>query len=117
LLSGSGPRCCRRIPVEGYVKVAAGQIDLTPDRYEVLLRYIDRAGTDGADLMVLPEYILDVFPRENPTNSAFVARVAAAAKRNSINVIVGGWEEFEPGAFAAKKERMFANTAPVKVDS
>ncbi len=111
------PNCCpsQKPVVSGVmkdvVKIAAGQVDLTDDRYEILLSYIDRAGTDGADLIVLPEYILDVFPMQNPTDSAFVARVAAAAKRNSINVIVGGWEEFEPGAFAAKTEKMFANTA------
>jgi len=92
------------------VKIAAGQVDLTDDRHEVLIGYIDRAGADGADLIALPEYLLGAFTLPCATDS-FAARVAEAARRNSIYVVCGGWEEFEPGAFAAKKEKMFANTA------
>ncbi|RKX38317.1 MAG: hypothetical protein DRP64_15870 [Verrucomicrobia bacterium] len=92
------------------VKIAAGQVDLTADRHEIVIDYIDRAGSDGADMIVLPEYILDEFTLPHAPDS-HVARVAEAAKRNNIYVIVGGWEEFEKGAFLKKKKGMFSNTA------
>jgi len=34
-----------------------------------------------------------------------------ATRRNRIYVVVGGWEEFEPNAYATRKPRAFANTA------
>ncbi len=110
--------CAKQVPdgiqatliKQDIVKIAAGQVDLTTNRHEIVINYIDRAGSDGADMIVLPEYILDEFTLPFASES-FAARVAEAAKRNNIYVIVGGWEEFEPGAFAARKEKMFANTA------
>ena len=92
------------------VKIAAGQVDLVPEKHDIVIEYIDRAGADGADLIVLPEYILDEFTLPYAPDSN-AARVAEAAKRNNIYVIVGGWEEFEKGAVRALKKRQFANTA------
>jgi predicted amidohydrolase len=92
------------------VKVAAGQVLNDEHRYEVMLEYIDRAGAEGADLIALPEYIAGTFASP-PKESDPVMQIAEAARRNNIYVIVGGWEEFEEGAFEAKKEGAFANTA------
>ena len=90
------------------VKVAAVQIngydkgDLPRDGYDPvapLIPYIDRAGNDGAQLVVFPEYVLGHIPVPGPSTE----RIAAAAKANSIYVIVGCWERF--------KDDTFANTA------
>ena len=43
------------------VKIAAGQVNQDENKYEVMLTYIDSAGAEGADLIVLPEYIAGVF--------------------------------------------------------
>ena len=92
------------------VKVAAGQVVNDENAYAVMLEYIDRAGAEGCDMIVLPEYIAGIF--SDPIRETDkVYRIAQAARKNQIYVIVGGWEEFEPGAVAAKKEGAFANTA------
>lgn len=87
------------------VKVAAVQIngydkgDLRRDGYqpeENYVPYIDRAGRDGAQLVVFPEYVLghiSVPGRET-------AKISAAAKSNSIYVAVGCWEVFADETFA-----------------
>ena len=77
------------------VKVAAVQL-FTPgkDKYDPLtkiLEYIDRAGKENVQLIVFPEYLLGRFKVPSPQTKA----VAAAAKKNNIYVIVGGWEIFE----------------------
>jgi len=90
------------------VKVAACQVDIHTGReIDRIVEYVDHAGADGADLVVFGEYLLGAFHGSSPG----VERVAEAARKNGIYVIVGGWEEFEPGAYAAKKPRAFANTA------
>ena len=87
------------------VKVAAVQIDgydkgdLPRDGYDPvapMLPYIDRAGQDGAQLVVFPEYVLGHIPVPGPSTE----RIAAAAKANSIYVVVGCWEEYDDGTFA-----------------
>jgi predicted amidohydrolase len=87
------------------VKVAAVQIsgydkgDLPREGYDPtsqLIPYIDRAGKDKAQLVVFPEYVLgriSVPGRETE-------KLAAAAKANSVYVIVGCWEVFADGTFA-----------------
>lgn len=87
------------------VKVAAVQIngydkgDLPRDGYDPasrLIPYIDRAGRDKAQLVVFPEYVLGhISVPGDETN-----RIAAAARKNSISVIVGCWEELPNGEFA-----------------
>ena len=87
------------------VKVAAVQIngydkgDLPREGYDPvapLLPYIHRAGADGAQLVVFPEYILGHVPVSGDSTE----RIAAAAKANEIHVIVGCWEERDDGALA-----------------
>jgi predicted amidohydrolase len=87
------------------VKVAAVQVsgydkgDLPRDGYDPASQftaYIDRAGEDGAELVVFPEYVLGRIPVPGPATE----KIAAAAKANSIYVIVGCWELFDDGTFA-----------------
>ncbi len=95
----------------GLVKIAAAQVEChTGNEVNVIIDYINQAGKDKADMVVFGEYILGPF--FNNTSEA-VERVAKAAKENHVNVVVGGWEEFEPGAYASKKKDAFANTALV----
>ncbi|MDA1165328.1 MAG: carbon-nitrogen hydrolase family protein [Planctomycetota bacterium] len=92
------------------VKVAAVQIngydkgDLIREGYhpeDFFVPYIDRAGKDGAQLVVFPEYVLGHIPVPGPATR----KISAAAKANSIYVVVGCWEVF--------KDDTFANTALV----
>ncbi len=92
------------------VKIAAGQVNQDEDRYNVMLEYIDRAGAEGADLIVLPEYVAGLFSLPLKATDP-VSQIAEAARKNHIYVIVGGWEEFEEGAFKARKKGGFSNTA------
>ena len=87
------------------VKVAAVQIsgydkgDPPREGYdptEQLIPYIDRAGVDHAQLVVFPEYVLGHIAVPGPATE----KIAAAAKANSIYVIVGCWEVFENDSFA-----------------
>ncbi|MCP4174806.1 MAG: carbon-nitrogen hydrolase family protein [Fuerstiella sp.] len=87
------------------VKVAAVQIsgydkgDVPRAGYDPtaeLLPYIDRAGKDGAQLVVFPEYVLGHIPVPGPDTN----RISAAAAANQIYVIAGCWEEYADGTFA-----------------
>ena len=91
-------------PKPDSVKVAAVQISGYDkgelpregfDPVESLLPYIDRAVRDGAQLVVFPEYILGHIAVPGPATK----RIAAAAKSNSIYVIVGCWENSDDGTF------------------
>ncbi len=88
-----------------FVKVAAVQVrgydkgDLPREGYDVtkkLIPYIDRAGKDGAQLVVFPEYILGRIDVPGETTQ----KLSAAARANNIYVIVGCWELKEDGEFA-----------------
>lgn len=92
-------------PNRDAVKVAAVQIngydkgELPRDGYDpasLLMPYINRAGKDKAQLVVFPEYVLGHIS----VPGAETKRIAAAAKANSIYVIVGCWEELPGGKFA-----------------
>ena len=92
-------------PNSDTVKVAAVQIsgydkgDLPREGYdptEAMIPYIHRAGKDGAQLVVFPEYVLGRIPVPGPTTN----RIAAAAAANRIYVIVGCWELYDDGSFA-----------------
>jgi predicted amidohydrolase len=92
-------------PGSGLVKVAAVQIngydkgDLPRQGYDpttAIVPYIDRAGKDGAQLVVFPEYVLGHIHVPGPTTE----RISAAAAANHIYVIIGGWEEYADGTFA-----------------
>ncbi len=87
------------------VKVAAVQVsgydkgDLPKKGFDPvtkLLPYINRAGNDGAQLVVFPEYVLGHIKVPGPATE----KLAAAAKANAIYVIVGCWENYEDGTFA-----------------
>jgi predicted amidohydrolase len=89
----------------GLVKVAAVQIkgydkgDLPREGYDAsnaILPYIDRAGKDGAQLVVFPEYVLGHIRVPGPTTE----RISAAAAANHVYVIVGGWEDYADGTFS-----------------
>ena len=87
------------------VKVAAVQIsgyhkgDVPRKGYdptESIVPYIHRAGKDGAQLVVFPEYVLGRIPVPGPSTE----KLAAAAAANRIYVIVGCWELYDDGSFA-----------------
>lgn len=90
------------------VKVAAAQTEIhTGKELEWILKNIERAGADHAEMLVLGEYILGPFVDAESPN---VAAVSQAAKKAAMYVVVGGWEELEPGGFAARKKGAYANT-------
>ncbi|HVT92811.1 MAG TPA: carbon-nitrogen hydrolase family protein [Bryobacteraceae bacterium] len=89
----------------GLVKVAAIQIkgydkgDLPRQGYDpagAIVPYIDRAGKDGAQLAVFPEYVLGHIRVPGPATG----KISAAAAANHIYVIVGGWEDYPDGTYA-----------------
>lgn len=58
------------------------------DTAAAIVPYIDRAGKDGADLVVFPELYLGMFRVPSPQTDA----ISEAAKRNKIHVMVGCFE-------------------------
>lgn len=60
----------------------------SPETLLEVLPYIDKAGQDGADLVVFPELLLGEFRVPCETTE----KIAAAAKKNQIYVIVGCFE-------------------------
>ena len=92
-------------PPDSRVKIAAVQIsgydkgDLPRDGFKPadnFVPYIDRAGRDGAQLVVFPEYVLGHIQVPGPESD----KIAAAAKANSIYVIIGCWELLPDDGFA-----------------
>jgi predicted amidohydrolase len=88
-----------------FVKVAAVQIcgydktDVPRPGYhpaEAMVRYIDRASEDGAQLVVFPEYVLGRISVPGPSTE----RISEAAAANRIYVIVGCWEVYDDDSFA-----------------
>jgi predicted amidohydrolase len=89
----------------GLVKIAAVQIkgydkgDLPRTGYDpttAILPYIDRAGREGAQLVVFPEYVLGHIH----VPGAATDKIAAAAAAQHIYVVIGGWEDDSGGAYA-----------------
>lgn len=87
------------------VKVAAVQVlgydktDLPKPGYDPaksIVSYIHKAGADGAQLVVFPEYVLGRIQ----IPGAETQRIAKAATTNRIYVIVGCWELHDEGSFA-----------------
>ena len=87
------------------VKVAAVQIlgydktDVPRPGYDpsgAIVDYVNRAGADGAQLVVFPEYVLGRIS----VPSASTERISKAAAANHIYVIVGCWELYDDGSFA-----------------
>jgi len=89
----------------GQVKVAAVQMlgyDKTDvprpgfDPSETVVRYIERAAKDGAQLVVFPEYLLGRIS----VPGLQTERICKAAAASRIYVVVGCWEVFNDGSFA-----------------
>jgi predicted amidohydrolase len=108
ILTALAGKAVADVPGQGFpdlVKVAAVQIsgydkgDLPRDGYDPttqLVPYIDRAGKDHAQLIVFPEYVLGRIPVPGPST----AKIAAAARTNSIYVVIGCWEVFADDTFS-----------------
>ncbi len=100
------------VPNRGNEKVllAAAQVvhDGTPTM-DKLIGNIDRAGKEGAQLIALPEYIIG--PETLKPLSPNLHKIADAAIRNNIYVVVGVWQDLKPGGFARKEKDAFSNTA------
>ena len=88
-----------------HVKVAAVQIlgyDKTDlprpgfDPSEAVVRYVEKAAGDGAQLVVFPEYLLGRITVPGPQTE----RIAKAAAAGKIYVVVGCWEVSQDGSFA-----------------
>ena len=93
------------------VKVAAAQVSIhTGTEGDELVEYINRAGKDGVQLLVLGEYLLGKFPNDNPLAAKVVKRASDAARENQIYVMAGGWEEYEPRALDTRITDGYANT-------
>jgi predicted amidohydrolase len=87
------------------VKVAAVQMlgydktDLPRPGFDptaTIVRYIDQAGEEGAQLVVFPEYVLGRIR----VPGAETERIAQAASHHRIYVIVGCWELYQDSSFA-----------------
>ena len=87
------------------VKVAAVQIsgygkhDVARDGYDptkAIIPYIQRAGKEGVQLVVFPEYVLGRIPVPGLTTKT----IAAAAAFHKIYVIVGCWEVHSDDSYA-----------------
>jgi|DewCreStandDraft_4_1066084.scaffolds.fasta_scaffold01130_38 predicted amidohydrolase len=96
------------------VRVAAVQMKIQDeflkdhDTVDALIPHIERAGREGQDLIVFPEYLLGNFKIESP----LVRKLCEQAKKNNVNVIAAGWE-FLPDAPIQHPPlpRTYANTA------
>lgn len=93
------------VPQPNQVKVAAVQIlgyDKTDvprsdyDPSEAIAAYVKRAGEDGAQLVVFPEYVLGHIA----VPGSATKKISAAAAAHHIYVIVGCWERFSDQEFA-----------------
>ncbi|MCA8987311.1 MAG: carbon-nitrogen hydrolase family protein, partial [Planctomycetaceae bacterium] len=66
------------------------------DPTSAIVPYIHRAGTEGAQLVVFPEYVLGHIAVPGDETK----RISAAAAEQQIYVIVGCWEDFSDGEYA-----------------
>ena len=95
------------------IKVATVQVPLEfdaekMDAADLVTPWIERAGQDGVDLVVFPEYILGIFDLPGE----LTLKVGNAARAAKVNVVVGGWEKlpgYEP--VWPPKPKTYANTA------
>ncbi len=82
------------VQIRGYDKTDLPRPDYDPT--EKIVRYIHKAGEDGAQLVVFPEYVLGRI--QVPGDET--RRIAKAAKAHRIHVIVGCWEVHDAETFA-----------------
>jgi predicted amidohydrolase len=78
----------------GYDKTDVPRPGFDPDK--AVVRYIEKAAKDEAQLVVFPEYLLGRITVPGPETDQ-ISKAAAAAR---IYVIVGCWEVCEDGSFA-----------------
>jgi len=95
-------------------KIAAAQVNIGKEHDPIgeMETFIRRAGVEKCDLIAMPEYLLGAFPSAGKP-SGNLKRIAEAAKAAHVYVVVGGWEEFTPGAYAAMRKNEFSNTTLV----
>jgi predicted amidohydrolase len=79
--------------VLGYDKTDVPRPGFHP--HEGVVRYVEKAADDGAELVVFPEYLLGRISVPGPETKA-ISQAAAAGR---IYVIVGCWELFDDGSF------------------
>ncbi len=99
----SSPVKVAAVQICGYDKADVPRAGYAPEK--AVVPYIERAGKDGAQLVVFPEYVLG---RIQVPGSA-TRQIAAAAAANGIYVIIGCWEVFDDDD--DDDDGDFANTA------
>ncbi len=82
------------VQIAGYDKVGKAEEGFDP--VAVLLPHIRRAGREGVDLLVFPEYHLGRIEVPGPETK----RLGNAIRREGLYVIVGSWELLEDGHYA-----------------
>lgn len=101
------------------VRVAAVQMETTPDREEnirKILRFIDEAGEAGAKLICFHEYVITECPEDKDSAEEMrkqaetipgplIERVSEKARKNGMYVI--------PGSFLEQENGILRNTAPL----
>jgi len=94
--AGTAPREVKVAAVQmlGYDKTDVPRADFAPS--EAVVRYVEQAARDGAQLVVFPEYLLGRIAVPGPQTEA-ISRAAAAGR---VYVIVGCWEVRQDGSFA-----------------
>ena len=97
--SGAEPQMPRQVKVAavqilGYDKTDVPRPGFDPS--EAVVRYVERAAKDRAQLVVFPEYLLGRISVPGPQTQ----RISKAAAAGRIYVIVGCWEVFKDDSFA-----------------
>jgi predicted amidohydrolase len=95
------------VQIRGYDKTDVPRPGYDPT--ESIIPYIHKAGGDGAQLVVFPEYVLGRIAVPSPATE----KISKAAAANRIYVIVGCWEVYQDGSFA-NAALLFDRTGEIK---
>jgi len=82
------------VQIVGYDKADMPRPGFDPS--EAVVRFVEKAANDGAQLVVFPEYLLGRITIPGPQTE----RIAGAAAAGKIYVVVGCWEVSQDGSFA-----------------
>jgi predicted amidohydrolase len=82
------------VQIPGYDKTEVPRAGYDPAL--LVVRYVKKAASDNAQLVVFPEYVLGRISVPGPSTQ----KISRAAAANRIYVIVGCWELYEDGSFA-----------------
>jgi predicted amidohydrolase len=82
------------VQISGYDKTDVPRPGFDPP--QLVVRYIERAAKDAAQLVVFPEYLLGRISVPGPETE----RISKAAAEHRIYVVAGCWEVFGDGSFA-----------------